>query len=474
MPAGGTEEAVAREVKEVHGGGETTGIILAAGEGTRMKSRRPKVLHEAGGLPLIEWVLRAFRQADISNIVCVIGSGADTIRARYADLSYAYQAERLGSGHAVMQALPQLQGPGYTYIAAGDMPLLRGSTIHAMIREAEEQHIDCVLLTAELEDPTGYGRIIRGGDGNVEMIVEHRDATGEQQRVREVNASCYCVRTQLLMELLPKLGTGNAQGEYYLTDIVRLINEWGGTVGTYTAPWEECLGVNDRVQLAEASHLLYNRTANRLMRDGVTIMDPANAYIDPDTIIGRDTVVYPGVVLENGCEIGENVTLFPGSRLNHSKIGNGSEVQNAVMLDAEVGEECRIGPYAYLRPQSRVGSHCRIGDFVELKNCTIGDGSKVSHLTYIGDADFGKDINVGCGVVVVNYDGKDKFRSTVEDGAFIGCNTNLISPVAVGKGAYIAAGTTITEDVPPDVLAIGRSRETIVTDWQDKRGSKKA
>ncbi|MBD5560088.1 MAG: bifunctional UDP-N-acetylglucosamine diphosphorylase/glucosamine-1-phosphate N-acetyltransferase GlmU [Clostridia bacterium] len=439
-----------------------------------MQSDRPKVLHEAGGLPLLDWVLRAFTEAGISNVVCVVGSGADTIRAKYEDLSFAYQAERLGSGHAVMQALPQLTGPGYTFIAAGDMPLLRGSTIRAMISEAEDQHIDCVLLTAELEDPTGYGRIIRGDDGNVEMIVEHRDATGEQQRVREVNASCYCIRTELLRELLPKLETGNAQGEYYLTDIVRLINEWGGTVGTHTAPWEECLGVNDRVQLAEASHLLYSRTCDSLMRSGVTIMDPACTYIDPETTIGRDTIVYPGVTLEAGCEIGSQAVLYPGSRFHHSKVGDRTEVQNSVLLESEVGPDSRIGPYAYLRPGAKVGSHCRIGDFVELKNCSIGDGTKVSHLTYIGDADFGRDINVGCGVVVVNYDGHDKFRSTVHDDAFIGCNTNLISPVEVGRGAYIAAGTTVTEDVPEDVLAIGRSRQTVIPDWQDKRRKDKS
>lgn len=459
---------MAREVKETRGE-ETTGIILAAGEGKRMHSDRPKVLHEAGGLPLLGWVLRAYEEAGIRNVICVVGSGADSIREKYTELTYAYQAERLGSGHAVVQALPQLTGPGYTYIAAGDMPLLRGATIRAMIREAEEQAIDCVLLTAELDDPTGYGRIIRDGDGNVEMIVEHRDASGEQQKVREVNASCYCIRTELLRELLPRLETKNAQGEYYLTDIVRLINEWGGTVGTYTAPWEECLGVNDRVQLAEASHLLYSRTANDLMRSGVTIMDPAVTYIDPLTTIGRDTVIYPGVTFENGCTVGSGAKFYPGSRISASRIGDGTEVQNSVILNAEIGSSCRIGPYAYLRPDASVGSHCRIGDFVELKNCSIGDGTKVSHLTYIGDADFGKDINVGCGVVVVNYDGREKFRSTVGDGAFIGCNTNLISPVTVGDGAYIAAGTTITEDVPPDVLAIGRSRQTIIADWEDRR-----
>lgn len=448
----------------------TTGIILAAGEGTRMRSDKPKVLHEAGGLPLLDWVVRAFEDAGVKDIVCVVGKGADRIRERFAKLTFVEQTDRLGTGHAVMQAQKYLEGKtGYTYIAAGDMPLLEGNTIAAMMREAEENDYDCILLSAELEDPTGYGRVIRTGDGNVAYIVEHRDASQEQRSVREVNASCYCVKTELLTQILPQLEAKNAQGEYYLTDIIEKINAQGGTVAAYQASWEECLGVNDRVQLADASKLLYRRTARRHMLSGVTLMDPDTIYMDPDTTIGADTLIYPGVVLEHGCTIDHGVTLYPGSRLDHSRVGTGTTVQNSVLIDAQVGSESQIGPYAYLRPGAHVGSHCRIGDFVELKNCNIGDGTKVSHLTYIGDADFGKNINVGCGVVVVNYDGKDKFRSSVGDDAFIGCNTNLISPVDVGSGAYIAAGSTITENVPDNVLAIARSRQSIVEDWKDKR-----
>lgn len=461
---------MAREIGQESRTDPATGIILAAGEGKRMISALPKVLHEAGGLPLLGWVLRAFRQGGIDRTICVIGAGGDRIRAAYPDIEYAEQTERLGSGHAVMQALPQLGVQGYTFIAAGDMPLLSGATVAAMMREARGQNLDCVLLTAQLEDPAGYGRVVRGSDGNVEMVVEHRDADGEQRRIREVNASCYCIRTRLLSELLPKINNANAQGEYYLTDIIRLINEWGGTVAAYSAPWEECLGVNDRVQLARASELLYRRTAEKCMREGCTLIDPHTVYIDPESVISHDVTMYPGVVLEAGCEIQEGAVLYPGSRLHHAKVGARTTVQNSVMIDASVGSDSIVGPYAYLRPGTDVGSHCRVGDFVELKNCTIGDGTKISHLTYVGDADFGSGINVGCGVVVVNYDGSRKYHTSVGDGAFIGCNTNLISPVKVGEGAYIAAGTTVTDDVPPHVLVIGRSRQEVIENWKDKRG----
>lgn len=459
-----------RQITQDTGSGTAAGIILAAGEGKRMVSTHPKVLHEAGGLPLLGWVLRAFSGAGIRRTICVVGAGADEIQQQYTDLEYAYQAERLGSGHAVMQALPQLGETEYTFIAAGDMPLLKAETIAAMIKEAREGNTDCVLLTALLDDPDGYGRVVRGRDGNVAMIVEHKDADGEQRRIREVNASCYCIRTRLLTELLPKLENSNAQGEYYLTDIIRLTNEWGGTIASYTAPFEECLGVNDRIQLAEASRILYRRTAQKCMREGCTLIDPDAVYIDPETVTGHDVTIYPGVVLEAGCHIGEGTVLYPGSRIRHTVIGRHVSVQNSVMTDAFVGDGTSIGPYAYLRPGTRVGSHCRVGDFVELKNCEIGDGTKISHLTYVGDARFGKDINVGCGVVVVNYDGREKYRTEVGDHAFIGCNTNLISPVEVGADAYIAAGTTVTENVPPHVLVIGRSRQEVIEDWQDKRG----
>lgn len=451
-----------------------TGIVLAAGEGTRMNSKKPKILHEAGGAPLAAWVLRAMQGAGIDDIVVVVGHGADEIEKRLGPgVKYAVQSERLGSGHAALCALSELSSrPGYTFIAAGDMPLITSETIKSMFRQCSEHFFDCLLLSAVVKEPAGYGRVVRQENGEVVSIVEHKDASEEERTIREINASCYCVRTELLHEILPTLDRSNAQGEYYLTDIVTKIRERGGIVSAYTVDEEECLGVNDRVQLYEASKRLYRRTAEKHMRAGVTIIDADTAYIDPDTRIGADTVIYPGVFFENGCTVGEGATFYPGSRISASRIGAGTTVQNSVLTQAVVGENTIVGPYAYLRPGACVGDGCRIGDFVELKNCTIGNGTKVSHLTYIGDADFGENINVGCGVVVVNYDGKDKFRTKVGDGAFVGCNTNLISPVAVGKKAYIAAGSTITEDVPagPGVLAVARSRQTIITDWSDRRG----
>ncbi len=452
---------------------EYISVILAAGEGTRMKSEKSKVLHEAAGRPLLGWVLGAVRGVETRKDIVVCGRAIDEIRATYGDgVEYAEQKERLGSGHAVMCARGHLEGfAGYTLIVAGDMPLLRAETIQAMTDFASGEHCDCVLLTAMLDQPAGYGRIIRNKSGNVEAIVEEKDALSEQKEIGEVNASCYCVKNDVLLRCLDRLSPDNAQQEYYLTDIVELINEDGGIVKAFVVEDNaECLGVNDRVQLAEAARILRERINVAHMRGGVTLIDPGSTYIDPDTYIGADTTIYPGVTLEKGCEIGGGCTLYPGSRISAAVVGAGTTVQNSVLLDAKVGENCMVGPNAYLRPGTVIGNNCRIGDFVEVKNSTIGDGTKVSHLTYVGDADLGKNINVGCGVVFVNYDGKRKFRSKIGDDVFIGCNTNLISPVNVGEGAYIAAGTTLTDDMPDDSFAIGRVRQTTKTNWKDKRG----
>ncbi len=451
---------------------EYISVILAAGEGTRMKSKKAKTLHEAAGLPLMEWVLRAVDAAGTQKNIVVCGRAAGEIKEMYGDkVLYAEQKERLGSGHAVMVAREYLEGfRGYTLIVAGDMPLLTGNTIHKLVNEAVEGGYDCMMLSAKLPDPFSYGRIVRNAAGDVIAIVEEKDATEAQRGIDEVNASCYCVKNDVLLKCLDVLEPKNAQGEYYITDIVGIINHMGGRAGAYPADdYRECMGVNTRAQLAEVAAILRGRILEEHMASGVTFIDPNNAYVDADTKIGADTVVYPGVVLEKGCEIGEDVTLYPGSRISNSKIGNGTAVQNSVVLDSKVGDNSTVGPYAYLRPGTNVGDHCRIGDFVEVKNSNIGDGTKVSHLTYVGDADMGKNINVGCGVVFVNYDGKNKYRSMVENNAFIGCNTNLISPVTVGEGAYIAAGSTITDDVPGGGLAIARARQVNKGSWKDKR-----
>lgn len=447
-------------------------LVLAAGDGTRMKSKHPKVLHEAAGLSMLAWVMRAVRAVEPEKIAVVCGSGQEEIEKMFGDsIEYIEQKERKGSGHAVMCAKKfLLDFNGYTLIIAGDMPLLRGETIQEMTQKAVSEGYACVLLSAELDNPFGYGRIVRNESGDVKAIVEHKDATAQERAIREVNASCYCVKNDLLLECLDEIKPNNAQNEYYITDIVHLLNSKGHKVGAFVAAdYKECMGVNDRIQLAEVAKNLRCRIVEEHMRNGVTFVDPDAVYIDPDTTIGQDTVVHPGVTLEKGCRIGEEVVLYPGSRISSSIVEDGTVVQNSVLLDAKVGKHCTVGPYAYLRPKTIIGDHCRVGDFVEVKNSTIADGTKVSHLTYIGDAELGKNINVGCGVVFVNYDGKDKFKAIVEDDVFIGCNTNLISPVRVGKGSYIAAGSTITEDIPEESFAIARSRQVVKQGWKDKR-----
>jgi bifunctional UDP-N-acetylglucosamine pyrophosphorylase/glucosamine-1-phosphate N-acetyltransferase len=444
-------------------------IVLAAGEGKRMKSRMPKALHMAAGKPLTGWVVDAAREATGTAPVLVIGSGAEQVRGYFGDgVHYAVQDKQLGSGHAVMAASEYLAGEGYAVVVAGDMPLIQAKTLQSIAQRAMEKKLGACLLTAIVEDPTGYGRVIREGGGV--RIVEHRDATEEERAVGEVNLSVYCFYIPALLKALENLKPNNDQGEYYITDCVHDIVKQGyGAEAVVCDDPDEYIGVNDRVQLAEAARLLRHRINAALMREGVTIIDPASTYIDAAVKVGMDTVIYPGVTLEGNTEIGEAVTLYPGSRIYNSRVGNGTQVQNSVLLDAVVGEKSTIGPYAYLRPKTVVGNGCRVGDFVEVKNSVIHDGAKVSHLSYIGDGEIGEKTNIGCGVVFVNYDGKKKFKTTVGKNAFVGCNANLIAPVSVGDGAYIAAGSTVTNDVEPDSLCVARSRQRVISGWAARR-----
>jgi bifunctional UDP-N-acetylglucosamine pyrophosphorylase/glucosamine-1-phosphate N-acetyltransferase len=444
-------------------------IILAAGEGKRMKSRIPKALHMAAGKPLAGWVVDAAREATKAAPVLVIGNGAKQVREFFGDsVRYAVQEKQLGSGHAVMAAREYLDGEGYAIVAAGDMPLIRAETLTAIAQRAMEKRLGACLLTAIADDPTGYGRVIREGGGV--RIVEHRDATEEQRAVKEVNLSVYCFYIPALKKALDNLRPDNDQGEYYITDCVHDIVKQGyGAEAVVCGDPDEYIGVNDRVQLAEAARLLRRRINTALMREGVTLIDPDAAYIDAQVTVGMDTVIYPGVTLEGDCVIGAGVTLYPGSRIVSSRVGDGTKVQNSVLLNAVVGGNSTIGPYAYLRPGTVVGDGCRVGDFVEVKNSVIHDGAKVSHLSYIGDGEIGEKSNIGCGVVFVNYDGQKKHKTTVGKNAFVGCNVNLVAPVTVGDGAYVAAGSTVTDDVEPDALCIARSRQTVIPGWAKKR-----
>lgn len=447
---------------------QTRVMIMAAGEGKRMKSSLAKVLHQVHGRPMIDWVLDAARTADPHPVV-IVGHGREQLTGRLAGVDIAVQQEQKGTGHAVMMARDFIPSQGYVVVMAGDMPLLKGETIARLVEAARQEGAKACVLTAVLPDATGYGRVIRDEAGRVCCIVEHRDASEQQRQVREINTSVYCFDAQSLAWGLERLDNHNDQKEYYLTDVIGLLVKQGEKVTAMVADAEESAGVNDRVQLAQAGCVMGLRIAREHMLRGVELVDPERTYIEKDVEIGRDTLIYPDNYLQAGTVIGEGCVLYPGNRISQTRMGDGCRAEASVMEQAQVGAGCQIGPFAYLRPGTQVGPGCRIGDFVEIKNANIGHDTKVSHLSYVGDADVGSHVNVGCGTVFVNYDGQRKQRSQVGDGAFIGCNSNLVAPVTVGEGAYTAAGSTITEDVPDGALAIARSRQENKPGWVQKR-----
>lgn len=451
-------------------------VILAAGEGKRMKSKNSKVTHEVCGKPLVKWVHRAAKEAGISDSIIVIGHKAEQVKeCMGGDAVYALQEQQLGTGHAVMQCESFLKGKsGTVMVLYGDTPLITSETLSETIKFHNSSRNTATVITAELNDPTGYGRIIRDSNGQLKKIVEQKDASEEELKVTEINSGMYCFDIEHLLKALSKLTNNNNQGEYYLTDTLEILISEGEKVGVYkTENIEDILGINDKVQLYAAEKIMKKRINEGFMRNGVTIIDPETSYIDADARIGRDTVVYPNTIIEGAAVIGEDCVIGPNSRIVESTVEDGSEVANSVVLSSTIGQHTKVGPFAYVRPDSHIGSDVKIGDFVEVKKSTIGDSTKISHLTYVGDAEVGKNVNLGCGVVFVNYDGKNKFKTVVEDNCFIGCNTNLVSPVVVKKGAYIAAGSTITEEVPENSLAIARCRQTVKEDWVIKKGKQR-
>lgn len=452
-------------------------VVLAAGEGKRMKSKNSKVVHKICGKALIEWVVDAAGSCGIKESVIVVGHRQDQVRGCLTDrVSYAVQEKQLGTGHAVMQAGEYLEGKdGHVIILCGDTPLITGDTIDKTIKFHIENKCSATVITADFEDPSGYGRIVRDGKGNVLKIVEDKDASIKEKSIKEINSGIYCFNIKELLNSLKELSNDNVQGEYYLTDTLEIILGKGGKVGAVKiSDPDEILGINDRVQLAKAGEIIRSRIMEMHMRAGVTLIDPKSTFIDHSVKIGMDTVIYPGSYIEAGSEIGEDSIIGPNSRIVRSNIGNGTEINNSVIIESTVGDNTHIGPFAYLRPGSKIGNNVKIGDFVEVKKSIIGDDTKVSHLTYIGDAEVGSNVNLGCGVVVVNYDGKNKNKTIIGDNAFVGCNVNLISPVTVKDNAYVAAGSTITEEVPENSLAIARSRQVNKEGWVTKKGMQRA
>ena len=449
-----------------------TSVILAAGMGTRMKSKMPKVLHTVCGKPLSKWVIDASKAAGADKVCAVVGHKAETVKEVLGDVcEFALQAEQKGTGHAVMQAIDVIKNSkGEVVILNGDTPLITAETINKAIEYHKNNDNQATVITAILDDATGYGRIVRDNDGSVLKIVEQKDASEEEKKINEENSGMYVFDAQSLVYALDKITPNNAQGEYYLTDTLEILLSAGKKIGGYAiSDNDEIRGINDRVQLNEAEKIMQKRINEYHMRNGVTMRNPESVYIEDGVEIGNDTEICQNVTIKSGTKIGSDCVIGSGSMLDRAVIHDGVDVLSSVILESEVDEGTHVGPFAYIRPNCHVGKEVKVGDFVELKNSNIDDGTKISHLTYIGDSDVGKRVNFGCGTVTCNYDGKKKYRTTIGDDCFVGCNTNFVSPINVGDGVYIAAGSTITEDIPENSLSIARARQVNKEGWKDKR-----
>lgn len=435
-------------------------IILAAGKGTRMVSNKPKTLHRVCGRPMVLHVLDSLKAAGANKIVTVIGSGKEKMEPVLKDLcEIAVQEPQLGTAHAVMCATQCENDSGYTIVTVGDCPCITSETYKMMYEQVND--CDAVVLTCLVKDPASYGRIVRNVDGHIDRIVEFKDCDEKQKLINEVNVGIYAFKTELLFKYIKEVKDYNAQREFYLTDLVQIFNNHGLKVKAVTLKDErEMIGVNDRVDLANANAILNEKICHYWMRKGVTIVNPKSTYIGYDVTIGEDCTIYPNSFLAGHTTIGAGTTLLMNCYLDNATIGNNCTIDNARIIDSSVGNDCEVGPFVHLRGHSVVDNSVRIGNFVEFKNTHFGDGSKCAHLTYLGDSEIGKQVNIGCGVVTVNYDGKNKFHTQVDDGAFIGSNVNLIAPVHVGSKAVCAAGSTITQDVLDGQMGIARQRQT--------------
>lgn len=437
-------------------------VVLAAGQGTRMKSDLYKVLHPIGGRPMVLHVINHLESLQLKKIATVVGYGAeDVISAIGKRSEFVTQAEQLGTGHAVMQA-EELLGSldGTTLVVCGDTPLITSETFDALLEHHEKSSAKATILTAKAPNPTGYGRVIRNDQGEVERIVEEADAKEIERRVDEINTGTYCFDNKALFNALKQVSNDNSQGEYYLTDVIEILKNNKEKVEAYlTFDFDETIGINDRVALAKAEAIFKRRINEGYMKKGVTIIDPEHTYIGPDVDIERDVVIYPGTIISGHTKIKAKAKIGPHSEIQNCTIGEETIITQSVVKDSVIGNRNYIGPYAHIRPESSLSDEVEIGNFVELKKASIGKGTKAGHLSYIGDAHVGSNVNFGCGTITVNYDGKEKHKSNVADHAFIGCNSNLIAPVSIGEGAYVAAGSTITKDVPGESLSIGRARQ---------------
>ena len=453
---------------------DTHVVILAAGQGTRMKSRIPKVLHQIAGRSLVEHVLRTAESVSPATISLIVGHRAEVVRERLAarpSLQFALQEPQLGTAHALQQAEPLLAGrTGTLVLLSGDVPLLSSTTLQRLIETHRGAGAAATVVTATVERPYGYGRIVRS-EGSIARIVEERDASPAERQIKEINSGIYAFDLAPLWDALRGIASQNAQGEFYLTDLIAIYRRRKLPVETLLIDdTQEIRGINSRTELAEVSRLVRQKKNEEVMAAGVTLVDPATTYIDPDVEIGPDTIVHPGAVLEGQTRIGAACEIQGNVRIVDSEIGDRVTVNNfCLIVGARVADGVAVGPFAHLRPDTVVGEGAKIGNFVELKKTTMGPGSKANHLSYLGDATIGANVNVGAGTITCNYDGVHKHRTVIEDGAFIGSDTQLIAPVTVGKGAYVGAGSSITEDVPAGGLGIARGRQTNIEGWVERK-----
>lgn len=444
-------------------------IVLCAGKGTRMKSEKAKVMHEIMGQPMSKYIYDIAKEISNQKPLFVVGYKKEQIEEYFKDnVDYIEQSVQMGTGHAIMITKDYINEEDNVLILCGDTPLIKKETIKRLIDENSKK--DAVILTSIVDNPYGYGRIIKDSKGNFDKIVEEKDATNEQKNIQEINAGMYLVKGTLIKENIEKLTNDNSQKEYYLTDLFEMLKKQNKDIATFLIDKQEILGVNSRVQLEEARKIIQDRINLFHMENGVTLINPSSIYIENDVVIGRDTVIYPQNLITGNTKIGENCIIHSENKILNSIIKNDVVIKSSFIEDSFIDEKTTIGPYAHLRPKSKLGKKVKIGNFVEVKNSTMGTGSKASHLSYVGDSDIGNDVNIGCGVVFVNYDGKNKHRSIVKDNAFIGSNSNLVAPVVIEEKGYVATGSTVTEDVPAGALCVARARQVIKANWSYKKG----
>lgn len=447
-------------------------VILAAGKGTRMKSGLVKVLHPVAGRPMIAWPVDAARGAGAAPVVLVTGHQANAVRNTFrgaSDIRCAMQEQQLGTGHAVASAREELAGfSGTVLILCGDTPLLTAGTLERLIGFHREHAASLTVLTALMDNPGGYGRVVRDREGRVLRIVEQKDATPEEQAICEINSGIYCMESGFLLANIGLIGSDNAQNEFYLTDLVSMAVEQGRLCQALcSADADEIMGVNDRAQLAEASRILRRRINSELMSSGVSLVDPDHSYIDYGVSIGPDTLIHPNCTIGGSTVIGCGCTIESGVSIVDCGIGDDCHIKSGSVLEgAELKSDVSVGPMAHLRPGTVLHTHVKVGNFVETKKAVMGEGSKASHLTYLGDAEIGSNVNIGCGTITCNYDGVNKHRTIIGDDVFIGSDVQLVAPVVVGRNSLVAAGTTVTMDVPPDSLAIARTPQVNKAGWR--------